>query len=183
MGLVSIYERSDEKELYRKLKTIKVDPRRDADGTTVAGNESDCVMYVIALQSDAAKPDAMHAEALVAPFHSGAITGVDTCVRKPLVATCSKDRTIRIWNYMDHKLEIHKPFAVEAMSIALHPRLRFMNLYGDDIKEYKAFPRRSCPECRFSNGGQYFAFVIEVYSTYTCEPIHQLRGPTGKIHC
>eukprot|EP00756_Hemistasia_phaeocysticola_P009945 Hpha_TRINITY_DN14971_c5_g7::TRINITY_DN14971_c5_g7_i1::g.143967::m.143967 len=230
MGLVSIYERSDEKELYRKVKTIKIDARREADAAQTG--EVECVvhslslsqgedylavstrsqekggsagqqqaygqMWVVNLQTDAQKADLMQPEALVAPFHNGAITGIDTCVRKPLIATCSRDRTIRVWNYMDHTLEILKSFSVEAMSIALHPsglhllvgfadKLRFMNLYGDDIKEFRSFNRRACPECRFSNGGQYFAFVhgqvIELFSTYTCEQLHTLRGPTGKIRC
>eukprot|EP01062_Namystynia_karyoxenos_P016092 TRINITY_DN15868_c0_g1_i1.p1 TRINITY_DN15868_c0_g1~~TRINITY_DN15868_c0_g1_i1.p1 ORF type:complete len:1211 (+),score=554.97 TRINITY_DN15868_c0_g1_i1:104-3736(+) len=230
MGLVSVYERSDEKELYRKVKTIKIDQRRDTDGGG-PGDQGDCVvssfslsqaedylaistrtqeragssqqqvygqLWVVGLQSDSQKADVTQPEALVAPFHGGAITGIDTCVRKPLVATCSKDKTIRIWNYVDHSLEILKTFGVEALSVALHPsglhllvgftdKLRFMNLYGDDIKEFRSFHRRSCPECRFSNGGQYFAFVhgqvIELYSTYTCEQLHCLRGPTGKIRC
>lgn len=32
-------------------------------------------------------------------FHSGPIVGMDVCVRKPLIATASKDKTIKIWNY------------------------------------------------------------------------------------
>lgn len=32
-------------------------------------------------------------------FHSGIITGLSACIRKPLVATCSMDHSIRIWNY------------------------------------------------------------------------------------
>jgi hypothetical protein len=30
-----------------------------------------------------------------------AITGIDVCVRKPLVATCGADKSVRIWNYLD----------------------------------------------------------------------------------
>ena len=30
---------------------------------------------------------------------SGAVLGCDICVRKPLVATCSIDKTVRLWNY------------------------------------------------------------------------------------
>jgi hypothetical protein len=33
------------------------------------------------------------------PFHSGPIVGMDVCIRKPLIATASKDKTIKIWNY------------------------------------------------------------------------------------
>lgn len=32
-------------------------------------------------------------------YHSGPIVGMDVCIRKPLVATASKDKTIKIWNY------------------------------------------------------------------------------------
>jgi hypothetical protein len=32
-------------------------------------------------------------------FHSEAIVGMDICIRKPLIATASKDKTIKIWNY------------------------------------------------------------------------------------
>jgi len=42
---------------------------------------------------------------LVSSFHSEPITGIDICVRKALIATCSSDRTLRIWNYQDHSLE------------------------------------------------------------------------------
>jgi WD40 repeat protein len=33
-------------------------------------------------------------------FHTETITGLDVCLRKSLVATCSSDRTVRIWNYL-----------------------------------------------------------------------------------
>ncbi len=32
-------------------------------------------------------------------YHSSAIVGMDVCIRKPLIATASKDKTIKIWNY------------------------------------------------------------------------------------
>ena len=38
-------------------------------------------------------------EFLAQSFHSGQVTGLDVCLRKPLVATCSNDRSVRIWNY------------------------------------------------------------------------------------
>ena len=221
MGLISVYEQSDEKELYRKVKSVKVDPKKDSDSgfegdpiikslslsqqedylaisTCNGSNSAHGQLYVLNIASETSKADGLQPEYLVTPFHTGPITGIDTCIRKPLIATCSKDHTIRVWNYIEHTLEICKSFPVEAMSIAMHPsglhilvgfadKLRFMNLYGDDIKEFKSFNMRSCPECRFSHGGQYFAFVhgqvIQLYSTYTCEPIAPLRGPTGKIRC
>jgi hypothetical protein len=32
-------------------------------------------------------------------YHSSGIVGMDVCIRKPLIATASKDKTIKIWNY------------------------------------------------------------------------------------
>lgn len=38
-------------------------------------------------------------ELLSQSFHRGVITGMDVCIRKPLIATCGLDRSVRIWNY------------------------------------------------------------------------------------
>ena len=55
------------------------------------------------------------------PFHSGSITGVDVCQRKPLVVTCGADRSIRVWNYLTMELELSKEFEETVESVALHP--------------------------------------------------------------
>ena len=119
------------------------------------------------------------------------MTGLDTCIRKPLIATCGSDRSIRIWNYVDRSTDLCKVFSEECRSIAFHPsglhvlcgfsdKLRLMNLLMDDIRPYKEFAIKGCPECRFSTGGHWFAAVngntIQIYSTYTCEAYGNLRG-------
>jgi len=39
-------------------------------------------------------------------FHSAPITGLDVCIQRPLIVTCSReDSTIRVWNYMSFKSE------------------------------------------------------------------------------
>ena len=35
------------------------------------------------------------------------ITGLDVCVRKPLVVTCGADRSVRIWNYLTKNVEVN----------------------------------------------------------------------------
>lgn len=49
------------------------------------------------------------------------VTGLDMCVRRPLLATCSTDRTVRLWNYNERTCELCKTFNEEAHSIAIHP--------------------------------------------------------------
>ena len=87
---------------------------------------------------------------LSSSFHYGAITGLDVCLRKPIVVSCSMDKTIRIWNYetkwdmtnrttegwTNYKcnnyfpfissLELLKEFQEEAYSIAIHPSGLFL---------------------------------------------------------
>lgn len=49
-------------------------------------------------------------EYLIYPFHSRAIHGMDICIKKTLVGTCSIDKTVRIWNYETKTLEICEAF-------------------------------------------------------------------------
>ena len=127
---------------------------------------------------------------------SAAITGMDTCARKPLVATCGTDQTVRVWNYLERSLELKKSFSEEAYSIAFHPsglhilvgfsdKLRLMNLLMDDMRTYKEIGIKGCRECQFSDGGHLFAAVngntIQVFSTHTAECMLTMRGHNGKV--
>lgn len=54
-------------------------------------------------------------------FHSEGITGLDVCARKPLAVTCSTDKSVRVWNYLDRTSDIVKFFPEQALSVAIHP--------------------------------------------------------------
>ena len=131
-------------------------------------------------------------------FHHGPITGLDSCVRKPIVATCGADRTLRIWNYATKGCEQVKYFSEEPLSLSLHPnghhvlvgfgdKLRFFNVLLDDVRQVQDFPVKACRECRFSRGGQYFAAVmgptIHLFDTHTFEPMGVLKGHSGTVKC
>lgn len=60
-------------------------------------------------------------ENVICSFHSDVITGMDTCIRKQIIVTCSKDKTVRIWNYNSKTLEICHPANEEALAVAMHP--------------------------------------------------------------
>jgi hypothetical protein len=62
-----------------------------------------------------------HLKYLISPFHYGPVVGLDTCINKPYLITCSKDKHLRIWDYKKRNLVIYKLFEDELHSCALHP--------------------------------------------------------------
>ncbi|ORZ30369.1 WD40-repeat-containing domain protein [Catenaria anguillulae PL171] len=202
-GVLTVYDKTDEAS-YRKAREYSLPEDQASDVTNMAltPNEETLLitvrssqMYSIAIGAGEVKLDDVRFESFAQPFHASAITGMDTCVRKPLVVTCSADRSVRVWNYMDATSELIKYFPEESSSVAFHPsglyilvgfadKLRLMNLLIDDIRPFREFPVRGCRECRFSNGGQYFAAVhgnvILVYNTWTFECLGTLKGHKGK---
>ncbi|KAJ3117421.1 Cilia- and flagella-associated protein 57 [Phlyctochytrium bullatum] len=190
------------KELYKRVKDFVL-PDEVAKVLNMAMSPSEdnllcslenSQMFAITLAS--AEGDEAKFEIFSQPFHHGQITGMDTCIRKPLIATCSSDRSVRVWNYVENSSELVKYFPEEAYSVAIHPsglyilvgfsdKLRLMNLLIDDIRTFREFTVRGCRECRFSNGGQHFAAVhgntIQIYSTWNFENLGNLKGHNGKV--
>lgn len=137
-------------------------------------------------------------EQLSTPFHSKKITGVDISISKPLIATCSLDRTVEIVNYMEPQEKIiRKSFSSEAHALAFHPTglylvvgfsdcVRFLTVRGKEIFELKTFQISNCQIVKFSNGGNLFAVVygknrITVFNTYTLQSEPIATSHTGKI--
>ncbi|XP_072366701.1 cilia- and flagella-associated protein 57 [Scyliorhinus torazame] len=214
-GVVYIFERGEEKDTFKKIRVVKIpqdpystDPTQaeqqemstlslspSEEALVVSTNKSQ--LYCITLSSaEISKGELAYFEFLSQSFHSNIITGLDICIRKPLVATSSVDRSVRLWNYETNALELYKEFQEEAYSVAIHPsglyilvgfsdKLRLMNLLIDDIRTFKEFTVRSCRECSFSNGGHRFAVVngnvIHIHSTTTFENLVNLKGHNGKI--
>ncbi|CAM9657374.1 unnamed protein product [Scytosiphon promiscuus] len=127
---------------------------------------------------------------------AGGITGMDTCVRKPLVATCGMDRTIRVWNIMEQRLDLWKVFQEEPYSLAMHPsglhllvgfadKLRLMNILMDDIRACHEISIKQCREVKFSNGGSMFAAVngnfVTIFDFNTYDKLADLRGHNSKV--
>ncbi|KAJ7558943.1 hypothetical protein O6H91_04G062500 [Diphasiastrum complanatum] len=209
-GKISIFEKVDEKEAkegYKRTCSFLVDaggatinsmamtPNEDLLACILGSNQLVTVPFQ---HRDVYKPDEVPRELIVQVYHSASITGLDVCLRKPILVTCSIDRSVRVWNYVERSCDLIKFFPEEIFSISLHPsgfhvlvgfsdRLRFMNLLIDDIRACKELGIKGCQECKFSNGGQYFAAVhvnvVQIFSTYTCENIGNLRGHNGKVRC
>ena len=133
---------------------------------------------------------------LLSLHHSGPITGLSLCVRKPLAATCGADRSIRLWNLLTLQCELVVYFPEVPLSVSFHPsglhllvgfsdKLRLCNVLSHEIRAFKELPIKSCAECAFSHGGAAFACVngtlIQVYDTYTGEQLAVFRGHTGPV--
>ena len=119
------------------------------------------------------------------------ICGMDVCVWKPLLATCGRDRTVRIWNYLEKTVDGVKVFKEEPHSIAIHPsglyvlvgftdKLRLLSLLMDDMRLVRELPVKACKEAQYSHGGHLFAVanqaIVQIFDAYTCEVKVQLRG-------
>ncbi|KAJ8381152.1 hypothetical protein SKAU_G00019300 [Synaphobranchus kaupii] len=211
-GLVYLFQKTKDKDIYRISREIQIpfdpysnDPikaekqeiaslcfsplQKSLTTSTHLGQ-----LYTIDLSLEKDQPQF---EFLSHSFHCGAITGLSTCIQKPLLATCSMDRTVRIWNFETNMLELYKGFAEVPLSIALHPtglsilvvflkKLSWLNLLIDDFRTFKEFPLAGCTECAFSHGGHMFAVVcgtdIHVFSTITFENVLNLADHKKKVH-
>lgn len=137
-----------------------------------------------------------HFVPLAGGFHAGPVTGLDTCVKRPFVATCSSDRTVRVWNYIERSCELARHFVDEPLAVALHPsgyslvvgftdKLRYFNLLADDIRLVQELHLKMCKEVRFAHGGHQFAAVagpsVVLFNTYTFEAVATLKGHAGPI--
>jgi len=213
-GMTYLYEAEDTKgaeNYYRMSKSIKLSENSlSVNDFVTTMTVSPVNEFLIALTSQRELVQfslaSAHLESnidanwkqLGAGNHAGPIMDMSVCSRKPLVATCAQDNTLRIWNYETHQCEISKRFAEDMSSCSLHPnglhiligfsdKLRLMNLLIDDVRVYREFPIRGCRLCSFSNGGHLFAVVhghvIMIYSTSTFEVIQNLQGHSQKVRC
>jgi WD40 repeat protein len=206
-GVLYVFER-DEKEMFKqakffqiesnfvKIKNVSISPSEDNVICTLENNQA----FVVGIQNtDLVKTEEMNFEPLTLPCHHLQITGMDLCLRKPLVVTCGLDRSIRVWNYNTYTIEVMRYFSEVPLSVAFHPSglhiiagfydsMRLMNLLMGEIRPYKDFTIKGCREVQFSNGGQYFAaanaLLIQVYQTFTCDLVATIphKGKVTSLH-
>ncbi|NWR55089.1 CFA57 protein, partial [Bucorvus abyssinicus] len=215
-GVVLLFEKSKEKEVYKESQEIwlpqnlfSIDPEKSgrqdiicicfspSEETMVINTSKNQLYMFTMLSTDLRKEKAAYFAYLNFPLHSASITGLDICIWKPILATCSLDRSVRIWNYKINTLELYKEFREEAYTVSLHPtglfclvgfsdKLRFISLLYEDLHVFKEFAVRKCRECSFSTEGHLFAAVsgnvIQIYSSITFENINNLKGHSGKIY-
>ena len=107
---------------------------------------------------------------LISPFHSDSVEGMDLCINKPYLITCSKDKSVRVWDYQNRIHVISKMFEEELFSIAFHPsamhalvstddKIYPLNVFYDEIDNMAPpITSKKSKEIKFSNMGHLFAF-------------------------
>ena len=77
-----------------KITSLSLSPQEDTIVFTTSSGQ------LIKVMIDLGRPnEGQKYEHLISSFHSKQIHGLDVCVKKELVATCSSDRTVRLWSY------------------------------------------------------------------------------------
>jgi len=134
-GQIMIYEKVDEpKTQYHRVQTVpsqitekvdkkqarilahlptcrikSVDISKSEDTILFSTDTKQLIKLNVNLEN---KTDDIKYEYLVfpGPFHSRSIDGMDVCIKKNLVATCSMDKSVKIWSYAGSQgfnLELH----------------------------------------------------------------------------
>jgi WD40 repeat protein len=117
-GRAFLYEKTDDKEQYRKAREIIIPPDQasndpskseeqivlsmcisPSEETLLAVTNWQQIYQLVFSNIDVGKADHAEFEYMNYSYHHGSVTGVDVCIRKPLAATCSTDRSVRIWNF------------------------------------------------------------------------------------
>ena len=161
-------EENSAKSSTAAIKSLTLSPREDL----LVALTSDLLLYSFAMKKKESSVQKRNMfSILLYPFHSDSIEGLDLCHRKPLIVTCSRDHTIRIWNYKTFRMELAKVlylvkdilrlsvrfqwFREEIFSVAIHPaglyiaagfadKIRLLNILIDDMRVFQEFAVREC---------------------------------------
>lgn len=209
-GEVKVFEKQEElKEQYQLDNSYRIPGAKGnvnmiaigTDDSLVLATDTQHLMYFTVSSLQHAK-DGSGFENLFMSFHGpnirgeSAVTGIDVALWKPIVVTCGKDKTVRVWNPADKKIEVMKEFEEEPTSLSVHPsgiyvavgfndKIKIMAVLLDDLSLCKEVTVRYCSFVKFSRGGHFIAAVnasnIQVFNTFTGALICTLRGHNNKI--
>ena len=81
---------------YMKVLSMALSPKEDNIVFTMSSNQ----IFKVPVSLDSRSSDDLQRyDYLISGFHSHPIFGMDVCLKKTIVATCSSDRTVRVWDY------------------------------------------------------------------------------------
>ena len=151
---------------------------------------------------DSIAPAGTGVEFLLTSFHGpnnkgeAAITGIDVALWKPIVVTCGKDKTVRIWNTNERKLELMKEVDDEPVCLSVHPsgmyisvgfsnRITIYSVLIDNLETTGTIACRNCTAIKYSKGGHFLASIhasnIQIFNSFSGALLFILRGHSSKV--
>ena len=137
-------------------------------------------------------------------MHTGEITDIDTCVRKPLVVTCSRDdQSVRLWNFRTKESLAVQTFTSESqrpLSVAIDPsgnivlvcfsgRIQMFLIHLTGLKMQREIICRGARKAYFSHGSGMFVVAcgkrLDLYQTFTGKHLGFFQGhamPITSVH-
>lgn len=119
-----------------KVIALAMNPSEDQ---LIVGLNNGSLLAIPLTSERGSSEEQMAFENVIQPFHTDKITGLDTCKRKSLIATCSLDKSVRLWNYLDVQInmEICKVFEEKALALSFHPSgLMLLVSFTDKVHFY-----------------------------------------------
>ena len=213
-GDIRFFERTTEtREMFSLVETKAVPGAQgkvlglvlDSDDTLICSTDTQ-QLYSINLsslsQAKSEGTDDVNFEALGCGFHApnvrgeATITGIDLALWRPVLGTTGKDKTLRLWNPSERKVEAMHTFEEEPSALAIHPsglyaavafqeKVQLLSLLVDGFAHMRDLNVRAVNIIKFSRGGQFIACgagsVLQVYHTFSGGLHCSLRGHTNKI--
>jgi len=214
-GEIRFFERNDDlKEKYSYESSCKLDSSKGNIVAFATGSDDMLVCATSrqqllslsltnALSGKERDVNAPHwAENILTPFHApnahgdASITGIDTALWRQILVTCGKDKTLRVWNTFDKRMELMKEFDEEPLSLSMHPsgmyvavafseKILILSLLLDSIVVNREISVRQCFSVKFARGGHFLACAngthVQIFSTFTGALMATLRAHNNKI--
>jgi WD40 repeat protein len=209
-GELRIFEKNEEiKEQYQFEDSLFIPPKKGnivvltmgSDDTLVCGTDTQ-QLYQISMNSIIHNKENNGFDFLHTSYHGpneqgeAAITGIDVALWKPIVVTCGKDKSVRVWNTSDRKIEIMKFFDEEPCCLSVHPsglyvaigfsdKILLVSILLDDLFQSHSISSRNLSVVKYSHGGHFLVVAngsnIQIHNSYTGASVCTLRGHSNKI--
>lgn len=196
--LSMVFNRENLTEPFKEVRADSLEEVSDSVCCLAVNPSTDKVILCITADQQIFKLGATRApQELISNFHSKAVIDMDISVRRPLMVTCSKDGTIRLWNYIESRQELkYSSPDILPLGVALHPsglfvavgtadKVYIMAVFLDSLRTVQEISVKQFRKVAFSNGGQYLAVSysssLQVYGFYGLELVSGLSVTPVKV--
>ncbi|KAL9646644.1 hypothetical protein ABK040_010756 [Willaertia magna] len=203
-GYFSVFERTYDSEYFNHYKKFRTFEKQKIIGLCVSKKENNVICcyednkfaYFSLANVDILKENETNFTLLPVGFHGDPVNSMSVCTQKSIVATCSNDKTIRLWNFLKRQVELEKLFNEDIFSVSLDPtgtrilvgfryKLSYFVILSNDLHTICEWHIKSCRLVSFCNGGHLFAAIsatsILIISSLTFQVVLTLRGHSGII--